>query len=59
MLFLDKSEFVKRIGVMPEAVKAMAEKSKEKRYLYFRQVVTVRQVNQQITSRTSMEINRF
>jgi CRP-like cAMP-binding protein len=39
ILELDKAEFARRIGVFPEVIPRISERSKEKRFLYYRQII--------------------
>lgn len=39
ILVLDKAEFAKKIQVIPDAMKKLIEKSKQKRFLAYRQVI--------------------
>ena len=39
ILELDKAEFARRIGVFPDVIPRIIERSKEKRYLYYRQII--------------------
>lgn len=39
ILELDKAEFAKRIGVFPDVIPRIIERSKEKRFLYYRQII--------------------
>lgn len=45
ILILEKAEFAKKVGIIPMAIKNITEKSKEKRYLYYRQVLNSKTVH--------------
>jgi hypothetical protein len=44
ILELEKHEFIKKIQIISEAVKKVVEKSKEKRFLYYRQIINNKNV---------------
>ena len=45
ILVLDKMEFAKKISIIPKHVVELIEKSKEKRFLYYRQLVNAKHVH--------------
>lgn len=44
VLVLDKVEFAKKISVVPNAIKELIERSKEKRFLFFKNILNIKTV---------------
>jgi hypothetical protein len=39
ILELDKNEFARKVGVFPEVIPRIIERSKDKRFIYYRQII--------------------